>query len=172
RRLEEMNAEWSAHLARAAADGSLEIKPDGDAELPAWALEGFRVPACEEGGGVVKPDVVFFGENVPRERVDEAWRMFEEGDVLLVVGSSLTVYSGRRFVLRAQKDGVPVAIVNVGPTRADGMAAVKVEGRCGELLPQLADALLGADGGAGRGSDRGSGRGARGGMVGNRVPPA
>ena len=143
-RLEALNAEWSARLARAAANGELEIKPDGDAELPAWALEGFRVPACAACGGIVKPDVVFFGENVPRERVDEAWRLFEEGDALLVVGSSLTVYSGRRFVLRAQQDGVPVAIVNVGATRADDAAAVKVESRCGEVLPQLAKALLGA----------------------------
>jgi NAD-dependent deacetylase sirtuin 4 len=143
-RLEALNAGWSARLARAAANGELEVKPDGDAELPAWALEGFRVPACEACGGIVKPDVVFFGENVPRERVDEAWRLFEEGDVLLVVGSSLTVYSGRRFVLRAQQDGVPVAIINIGPTRMDDAAAVKVEGRCGEVLPQVAEALLGA----------------------------
>jgi NAD-dependent deacetylase sirtuin 4 len=144
RRLEELNAEWAARLARAAESGALEIKPDGDVELPAWALEGFRVPGCEACGGIVKPDVVFFGENVPREWVDEAWRLFEEGDVLLVVGSSLTVYSGRRFVLRAQQDGVPVAIINIGPTRADDAAAVKVEGRCGEVLPRLAEALLGA----------------------------
>ncbi|HEY8470653.1 MAG TPA: NAD-dependent protein deacetylase [Longimicrobiales bacterium] len=143
-RLEALNAGWSERLARAAANGELEVKPDGDAELPAWALEGFRVPACEACGGIVKPDVVFFGENVPRERVDEAWRLFEEGDVLLVVGSSLTVFSGRRFVLRAQQDGVPVAIINIGPTRMDDAAAVKVEGRCGEVLPQLAEALLGA----------------------------
>jgi NAD-dependent SIR2 family protein deacetylase len=141
-RLEALNTDWSARLARAAASGALEVKPDGDAELPAWALEGFRVPACEPCGGIVKPDVVFFGENVPRERVDEAWRLFEEGDVLLVVGSSLTVYSGRRFVLRAQQDGVPVAIINIGPTRMDDAAAVKVEGRVGEVLPVVAEALL------------------------------
>ncbi|HEX7091878.1 MAG TPA: NAD-dependent protein deacetylase [Longimicrobiales bacterium] len=140
--LEALNAGWSARLAHAAASGALEVKPDGDAELPAWALEGFRVPACEQCGGIVKPDVVFFGENVPRERVDEAWRLLEEGDVLLVVGSSLAVYSGRRFVLRAQQDGVPVAIINIGPTRMDDAAAVKVEGRVGEVLPAVAEAVL------------------------------
>jgi NAD+-dependent protein deacetylase sirtuin 4 len=90
---------------------------------------------------MMKPDVVFFGENVPAARVDEAWRVFAGGDVLLVAGSSLTVYSGRRFIYRAQEQGVPIAIINLGPTRADEMAAVKVEGRLGEVLPRLADAL-------------------------------
>ena len=136
RRLLALNAEWAARLG-----GEAEPAPDGDAELPAWAVESFRVPACERCGGVVKPDVVFFGENVPAATVEEAWRLFEEGGVLLVAGSSLHVYSGRRFVYRAQKDGVPIAVVNLGPTRADEMAAVKVEGRLGQVLPQLADAL-------------------------------
>ena len=136
-RILEMNAEWTAALARE----GIESAPDGDAELPAEAMERFRVPACEGCGGVVKPDVVFFGENVPRERVDEAWRLFGEGGVLLVTGSSLTVYSGRRFVYRARDEGVPIAVVNLGPTRADEMAAAKVEGRLGAVLPALAGAL-------------------------------
>jgi NAD-dependent SIR2 family protein deacetylase len=91
----------------------------------------------------MKPDVVFFGENVPAERVEQAWRLFGEGEVLLVAGSSLTVYSGRRFIYRAQQDDVPIAIVNIGPTRADEMAAAKVEGRLGDVLPRLADELVG-----------------------------
>jgi NAD-dependent deacetylase sirtuin 4 len=141
-RLLSLNDGWAERLAeRTAADG-VEQAPDGDAELPAWALEAFRVPACERCGGVMKPDVVFFGENVPKERVDEAWSLFAEGDVLLVLGSSLTVYSGRRFIYRAQQDGVPIGIVNIGPTRADEMAAAKVEGPLGSVLPALADALL------------------------------
>jgi NAD-dependent deacetylase sirtuin 4 len=135
-RLLAMNDDWSQRLR-----GEVEQAPDGDAELPTWAMEEFRVPACEGCGGVIKPDVVFFGENVPAERVEDAWRLFAEGDVLLVVGSSLTVYSGRRFIYRAQQDGIPIAIVNIGPTRADEMAAVKVEGPLGAVLPQLADAL-------------------------------
>ncbi len=120
----------------------VEMAPDGDAELPAGALADFRVPACDACGGIMKPDVVFFGENVPRERVDEAWRLLAEGEVLLVVGSSLTVYSGRRFVDRACDDGVPVVVVNVGPTRADDVAAAKLEGRLGAVLPRLAHRLL------------------------------
>lgn len=135
-RLLAMNAEWAERLA-----GSVEQAPDGDAELPAWAMETFCVPGCEACGGVIKPDVVFFGENVPAERVEDAWRLFAEGDVLLVAGSSLTVYSGRRFIYRAQQEGVPIGIINIGPTRADEMAAAKVEGPLGRVLPRLAEAL-------------------------------
>ena len=129
---------WLAGVA-----GGVEAAPDGDAELPARALEGFAVPACEFCGGIVKPDVVFFGENVPRARVEDAWRLFQEGEVLLVVGSSLTVYSGRRFVDRARADGMPVVVINVGPTRADDCAAARMEGRAGMVLPRLAEKLLG-----------------------------
>ncbi len=140
-RLRNLNGDWFEWLAAGSASG-VETAPDGDAELPDEALEGFRVPACDACGGLLKPDVVFFGENVPAATVDDAWRLFDEGDVLLVVGSSLTVYSGRRFIYRAEKQGVPIGIVNVGPTRADGLAAAKVEGWLGEVLPRLAERLL------------------------------
>jgi NAD-dependent SIR2 family protein deacetylase len=139
-RLMELNAGWEERLARGTAE--VEQAPDGDAELPAWAVESFRVPACPACGGVVKLDVVFFGENVPAGTVEEAWRLFGEAEVLLVAGSSLTVYSGRRFIYRAQQEGVPIAVVNLGPTRADEAAAAKVEGTLGLVLPRLADALL------------------------------
>lgn len=131
------NAAWAARIDLARAESA----PDGDAELSADEIEGFRVPACEACGGIIKPDVVFFGENVPREWVDDAWRLFGEGDVLLVAGSSLTVYSGRRFIYRAQEQGMPIAVANLGPTRADDVAAAKVEGRLGDVLPALAAAL-------------------------------
>jgi len=137
-RLRALNAEWMDRL----RSGGVEVAPDGDAELPAPVVERFRVPACDGCGGVVKPDVVFFGENVPAERVQDAWSLFEEADVLLVAGSSLTVYSGRRFIYRAEKEGMPIAIVNIGPTRADDLAAAKVEGKLGDVLPALADALV------------------------------
>jgi len=137
-RLMALNAEWAAWL-----EVEAEQAPDGDAELPAEAVESFQVPACDGCGGVLKPDVVFFGENVPAAWVGEAWRVFGESDVLLVVGSSLTVYSGRRFIYRAREVGMPIAIANIGPTRADDVAAVKVEGRLGRILPDLAEALRG-----------------------------
>jgi NAD-dependent SIR2 family protein deacetylase len=142
RRLLAANREWAGEMAVRAESGEVRSAPDGDADLPAALLEAFRVPACERCGGVIKPDVVFFGENVPAERVEQAWNLFGEAEVLLVAGSSLTVYSGRRFIYRAQQDGVPIAIVNIGPTRADEVAAVKVEGRLGDVLPRLADALF------------------------------
>jgi NAD-dependent SIR2 family protein deacetylase len=136
------NPGWAAGLRQGSGDDVVEAAPDGDAELPAASIDGFRVPGCEACDGVVKPDVVFFGENVPRERVDEAWRLYEDGDALLVVGSSLTVYSGRRFIHRAGRDGVPIAVVNDGATRADELAAVKVEARLGRALPALVRALV------------------------------
>lgn len=142
-RLYETNVAWAEWVRSVAMVGEAESNPDGDVELPSWAVEGFRVPPCGACGGVLKPDVVFFGENVPRERVDEAWRLYEEGEVLLVVGSSLTVWSGRRFVDRAVREGVPVAVVNIGPTRADEFAALKVEARVGRVLPAIADVLSG-----------------------------
>ena len=135
------NAGWWERLRAALDAGAVESAPDGDAELPAWAVERFRVPGCERCEGVLKPDVVFFGENVPRARVEEAWRLFEEGDALLVAGSSLAVYSGRRFTDRARREGVPIAVVNLGPTRVDEAAAVKVEARLGEVLPRVAELL-------------------------------
>jgi NAD+-dependent protein deacetylase sirtuin 4 len=134
-RLSELNPGFRARV--------LALAADGDADLPAGAEEGFRVPACRGCGGVLKPDVVFFGENVPGPRVDEAWRLFERGDVLLVVGSSLTVYSGRRFAMRAVRDGIPMCIVNMGPTRSDEGARIKVEGPAGTVLPELARRLNG-----------------------------
>lgn len=118
-----------------------DLAPDGDAELPSALIEHFRVPACLACGGVLKPDVVFFGENVPRPKLVLAWQMLDGADALLVLGSSLTVFSGYRFVARAVQVGKPVAIVNLGPTRGDGDATLKVEGRLGELLPGL-EALL------------------------------
>jgi NAD-dependent SIR2 family protein deacetylase len=146
RRLLAANREWADQMVVRTESGEVRSAPDGDADLPAALLEAFHVPACERCGGIIKPDVVFFGENVPAERVEQAWRLFSEAEVLLVVGSSLTVYSGRRFIYRAQQDGVPIAIVNIGPTRADEMAAAKIEGRLGEVLPRLADALVRPEG--------------------------
>jgi len=135
------NAEWIARFGREAVTSA----PDGDAEVPAEALSTFRVPACDACDGVMKPDVVFFGETVPRERVDTAWKLMDRAEALLVVGSSLTVFSGRRFVYGARKAGIPVAIVNLGPTRADDLAEVKVEGRLGEVLPRLVEELAAAE---------------------------
>jgi len=140
--LMEMNAEWADRLLRPAVVDAVEQAPDGDAELPDSAYDSFQVPPCAGCGGIIKPDVVFFGENVPKEWVDDAWSLFGQGEVLLVAGSSLHVYSGRRFVYRAKERGIPIAILNLGPTRADEMAAARVEATLGDALPRIADALL------------------------------
>jgi NAD-dependent SIR2 family protein deacetylase len=121
-----------------------EVNPDGDAELPDELLDGFvMVPCLACGEGPLKPDVVFFGETVPRERVEQCFELVEQAGSLLVLGSSLTVMSGYRFVLRAAKLGVPVAIVNVGPTRGDAKADVRVDAPLGEVLPELARRVAG-----------------------------
>ena len=113
--------------------------PDGDVEVEAEA--SFRAPTCPACDGVLKPDVVFFGESVPKPRVEAARRLVSEGDVLLVVGSSLTVYSGYRFVRQAEADGTPIAIVTLGETRGHRHAAVALDAPLSEVLPALADRL-------------------------------
>jgi NAD-dependent SIR2 family protein deacetylase len=121
-----------------------QINPDGDAELPDEVLDGFVMVGCLAcGDGPLKPDVVFFGETVPRDRVEQSFGLVESAGSLVVLGSSLTVMSGYRFVLRAAKLGIPVAIVNVGPTRGDAKADVRVDAPLGVVLPALA-ARLGA----------------------------
>lgn len=137
-RLAEANALWLAE--REAEDGAIESAPDGDADLVADVYDGFVVPACG-CGGVLKPDVVFFGENVPKPRVAEAWSLVDDAELLLILGSSLTVFSGRRFVYGAGQRAMPVAVVNLGPTRADDVAVVKVEGKLGRLVPLIAKRL-------------------------------
>lgn len=121
-----------------------EINPDGDADLPDDVLDGFVMVECTAcGGGPLKPDVVFFGETVPRDRVETCFALLEGARSLLVLGSSLTVMSGYRFVLRAAKLGIPVAIVNGGPTRGDAKADVRVDAPLGVVLPELAVRLAG-----------------------------
>jgi NAD-dependent protein deacetylase/lipoamidase sirtuin 4 len=117
------------------------LAPDGDADLPDPLVAGFAVAACEACDGTLMPDVVFFGGSVPRATLDAAWQLFDRAEVLLVVGSSLTVFSGYRFVRRAAERGVPVGILNRGPTRGDDYAQVRVDARAGVALTELARAL-------------------------------
>ena len=118
-----------------------EPAADGDAHLEWHDLGGFRIPACPNCGGQLKPSVVFFGENVPRATVDDATRALEAADAMLVVGSSLMVYSGYRFCVWAQKMGKPIAAINLGRTRADPLLTLKVEAPCAETLTALAARL-------------------------------
>jgi NAD-dependent deacetylase sirtuin 4 len=137
-RLADANAEWLAHAPwHAVRADEADFAPDGDADVAADVVGGFRVVECERCGGVLKPAVVFFGESVPREKVDLAMQRVDEADALLVAGSSLTVWSGYRFVRRAHERAIPIAIVNIGPTRGDELATVKVEERVGAVLRRL-----------------------------------
>jgi NAD-dependent SIR2 family protein deacetylase len=134
RRLAELNPGFIE-----AAGAAVEAAPDGDAELA--AVDGFRLAWCTGCGGPLKPDVVFFGENVPRDRVERAYAMVDAAAALLVAGSSLAVMSGLRFVRHAHEAGLPVVIVNRGPTRGDDLATVRVDAGCSETLSALAAAL-------------------------------
>nr|WP_207923700.1 NAD-dependent protein deacetylase [Actinomadura bangladeshensis] len=117
------------------------INPDGDAVIPDAVIDAFRVAGCERCGGVLKPDVIFFGENVPPARVRECYALTEGAGALLVLGSSLTVLSGYRFVRHAARHGVPVAIVNRGATRGDEHALVTLDAPLGPALTALVDEL-------------------------------
>ncbi len=110
------------------------LAPDGDAALDDVDFAAFEVPVCALCGGLLKPDVVFFGESVPGERVQRAFAAVERADAMLVVGSSLMVYSGYRFVQAMAALGRPIAAVNLGHTRADDLFALKVTARCADAL--------------------------------------
>jgi len=150
-RMEALNAGW------AEAHADVETRPDGDVALE--ETQDFVVPDCEICGGILKPDVVFFGENVPKDRVTRCMEAVDalaeghfvpargeqhegKGGVLLVAGSSLAVMSGYRFVRRAAKAGIPVVIVNRGATRGDGEAAYKLEVGTSEFLTALAQSIF------------------------------
>ena len=124
----------------AARHAEARTRPDGDVELDETG--GFVVPDCDDCGGVLKPDVVFFGENVPAPRVQRCYDAVDglpdRGGALLVAGSSLAVMSGLRFVKRAAKAGTPVVIVNRGATRGDDLATYKLDVGCSEFLTELA----------------------------------
>lgn len=133
-RLEVLNPGWvDRHVDDA------EVAPDADAALA--ATTGFVVAGCEHCGGVLRTDVVFFGDSVPPERVEAARDLVDSAGAVLVAGSSLAVRSALRWVRRAHADGKPVVLINRGPTRADDIAAVKVEASTSRALPWLAERL-------------------------------
>ena len=129
RELELRNPTWRELDALAA--------PDGDADLDGMDFTTFDVPVCAICGGLLKPDVVFFGENVPRERVERAFEHLVSADAMLVVGSSLMVYSGFRFARAAAQAGKPIVAINRGRTRADDLFTLKIEGDCAEVLSSI-----------------------------------
>jgi NAD-dependent SIR2 family protein deacetylase len=135
-RLEALNPGF---IERAAAVGGLALAPDADAVVADTA--SFRYLDCPRCAGMLKPDIVYFGESVPKEVVDQAYSLVDDAEAVLVAGSSLAVFSGYRFVRHATALAIPVAIVNRGPTRGDELATVKVDGGCSELLTLLVNEL-------------------------------
>jgi len=127
--LEAANPDYAGRLAAGA--------PDGDADVDPADWDRFAAPDCPHCGGILKPDVVFFGDSVPRNRVDEAMQALEQADAMLVVGSSLMLYSGYRFCDFAHRVQKPIAAINLGRTRADHLFQVKIEGPCAEVLADL-----------------------------------
>jgi NAD-dependent SIR2 family protein deacetylase len=127
------NPDFAAGTAAAGVDG--EVRPDGDVHVA--SPETLHVPDCRECGGVLKPSVVFFGENVPKGRVSAAFDALDAADAMLIVGSSLMVWSGYRFVRAAVERGCEVAAVGLGRTRADDELSLKIVGDCASLLPAL-----------------------------------
>jgi NAD-dependent SIR2 family protein deacetylase len=130
-RLASVNAGWEGAATR--------INPDGDVDLPETSVDAFVMVDCTACGGPLKPDVVYFGESVPPARVTDSYAMVDSASALLVLGSSLHVYSGRRFVTHSHKLGLPIIIVNQGETKADDLASVRIDAALGETLTALTD---------------------------------
>ncbi|XP_061543609.1 NAD-dependent protein lipoamidase sirtuin-4, mitochondrial [Phycodurus eques] len=126
RRFVDLNPDWRAQAGA--------VAPDGDVFLEDELACHFMVPSCEVCGGILKPEVTFFGDTVNKDTVQFVHNKLAQSDAVLVIGTSLQVYSGYRFLLAASDRNIPVAIVNIGPTRADHLAQLKVRGRCGEVL--------------------------------------
>jgi NAD-dependent SIR2 family protein deacetylase len=141
---EQLEALNPGFIERAEAVGGLAVAPDADAFVADTA--SFRYLDCPRCAGMLKPNIVYFGESVPKGIVHQAYSLVDQADALLVAGSSLTVFSGYRFVRHAAALGIPVAIVNRGRTRGDELATVKVDGGCSELLVLLVNELAGAVG--------------------------
>ena len=137
--LEAANPGFTEHAEKV---GGMAVAPDADAVVADTASFTFiDCPACD---GMLKPNIVYFGESVAKEVVDQAYSLVESCDVLLVAGSSLTVFSGYRFVRHAAARSIPIAIINRGPTRGDDLATIKLEAGCSPILALLADELAGS----------------------------
>ena len=132
-RLEDSNPDWYFQHAT--------VAPDGDVDLDGADYGAFDVPSCTVCDGILKPDVVFFGESVPRRRVEYCYDALAHSDALLVVGSSLMVFSGYRFIKRAVEQRTPIYIVNRGKPRGDSESELKVDGPCAEVMQLLSDRL-------------------------------
>lgn len=116
---------------------STMIRPDGDVDLSQEQVEGFIVPPCKNCGGVLKPDIVFFGDNVSRNIVESVRSNVDSADCLLILGTTLSTFSGYRIALQAKDAKKPMAVVNIGETRVDNIVDIKISARCGDVLSRV-----------------------------------
>jgi NAD+-dependent protein deacetylase sirtuin 4 len=110
------------------------FRPDGDVEISSEDIQKFYLPACPQCSGILKPNIVFFGDNIPMERIEKVVKLIINSDGVLVLGSSLQVFSGFRIILQAKELGLPTAIVNIGETRADKIIDLKINAKCSQIL--------------------------------------
>eukprot|EP00250_Pteridium_aquilinum_P009090 c18435_g1_i2 orf=73-1227(+) len=142
-RVKELNPEWALALeslenGKAVLSSGMQQRPDGDIEIDESFWEGkFQIPTCQVCGGILKPNVVLFGDNLPKSRAESALSIISKADAVLVLGSSLMVLSAFRLAKAAHERGIPLGIVNVGSTRADELASLKIECRTGEILSKV-----------------------------------
>lgn len=119
-------------------DSRHQMRPDGDIDIDSEFVQLFRYPSCPRCEGILKPDIIFFGDNVPKDRVFSVYEILNQSDSLLVIGSSLYVYSGYRFALTAKQLNKPIAVINIGPTRVDAFdKIIRLNARAGDILPQI-----------------------------------
>ncbi|XP_047538078.1 NAD-dependent protein deacylase Sirt4 [Vanessa atalanta] len=117
------------------------IRPDGDVDLSKEQVDRFQTPLCPKCESPLKPDIVFFGDNVPKERVEQVRHQVSVSDAVFVLGSSLTVYSSYRIILQAKEENKKIAVLNIGPTRADNIVDLKISTKCGEILTDLCNSI-------------------------------
>ena len=129
--IQDLNSDWEGT--------AQDFAPDGDVTVSNDSVSRFRMIDCPKCGGILKPDIVFFGENVPKPKVDFIAHKLTQSTALLVIGSSLQVYSAYRLILQAKTLRIPVAVVSIGPTRADQVVDLKISGKCSEVFAWLAD---------------------------------
>lgn len=132
--LQSFNAEL---IERANQVRSQSFRPDGDVEISSEDIQKFYLPACPQCGGALKPNIVFFGDNIPMNRIEKVVRLIIDSHGVLVLGSSLQVFSGFRIVLQAKELGLKTAIINIGETRADKIIDLKINAKCSEILKHL-----------------------------------
>lgn len=135
----DMNPSWKQILKEKA---ELGIRPDGDVELNGLDFTSFQIPSCYQCNGILKPNLIFFGENVSKDQVEKIMQIVKQSDGLILAGTSVSVYSSFRFARVAHDLNIPIAIINIGETRADELSFLKIEALCSQVFDQIAKEFI------------------------------